>query len=76
MPLHFIQFSVMGYVLLMRIHEFYLYCQKTTQSTGNKQLTRQFYRQLSSLPSNKAARGQSRLGSICSSTENLQSSLG
>jgi hypothetical protein len=46
-----------------------------TQSTGNEQLARQFYRQSSTMPPKKVARGQLRLASICSSEENLQSPL-
>jgi hypothetical protein len=47
-----------------------------TQSTGNEQLARQFYPQSSTMHRKKAARGQWRLASIRSSTENLQSPLG
>jgi hypothetical protein len=49
---------------------------KTTQSTGNEQLASQFDHQSSTMPPKKAARGQLRLGSLRSRTENLRSPLG
>jgi len=46
-------FSVIGYLSLTRIHEFYLYCQRTRQPTENEQLAHQFYLQSSTMPPEK-----------------------
>ena len=42
----------------MRIHEFYPYCQRTTQPRENEQLMCQFYHQSPTIPSKQAARNQ------------------
>jgi len=68
-------FAVIGDISLTRIHQFYRYCERTTQFTQNEQLAHQFHRHSSTPPPKKAASDQLRLAGTRSSMGNLRSPL-
>jgi len=65
--------AVIGFVLFTRMVQCACYCQITDWTDINKQPEWHLYHPLSSMPSMRAARGQSHLASKYSSMENLQS---
>jgi len=75
-PLYCIRFSVIIFVSLTRLHEFYPNRLRTTPSIGNEQLALQFYLQTSTMPPKQDTQGQLVLSSIHSGIDNLWSALG